>query len=70
MDILEFKAIAIAKTEAQTEVAPFIPQSQGAMEPDLVDASFIPRGNAIPIKNPRGKSIAVATKTRIVVVDP
>lgn len=69
MDMPALKAITTASTEAQTEVAPFIPQSQGVMEGDLVDAIFIPRGNAIPINNPIGKSINTATRMRSVVAE-
>ena len=69
MDVPELKAIETAITEAQTDVAPFIPQSQGVKEADLVDANSIPRGNAIPINSPIGKSITVATKIRGMVIN-
>jgi hypothetical protein len=68
--MLELKAIAIASTDPHTEVAPLIPHSQGAKEIDLVDASFIPRGNAIPINKPRKESIPAAIHIRITVIDP
>jgi len=62
--------ITIAITEAQTDVAPFIPQSQGVKEEVLADANFIPRGKGIPIKNPNGKSIPTAKSMRIIVDEP
>src|SRR5712692_3171770 len=55
---------AIARTEAQTDVAPLIPQSHGVRELDRREASWSPRGKAVPIVNPRGKSMAVATRMR------
>jgi hypothetical protein len=66
----ELRAITTATTEAQTEVAPFIPQSQGVKEADLVDANFIPKGNGIPMNRPKGKSKLTATRIRVIVVDP
>ena len=68
--MLELKAIAIATTEPHTDVAPLIPHSHGVKEADLVDANFIPRGNAIPINNPRKESMPAATHIRNTVVDP
>src|ERR1700733_15324494 len=55
-------------TEAQTEVAPLTPHNQGINAGDFDDASFIPIGNGIPIKNPSGNRIAPATRIRIGVV--
>ena len=66
----EFRAITTAITEAQTDVAPFIPQSQGVREADLVDANFIPKGNGMPMNSPKGKSMPTATRIRAVVVEP
>ena len=68
--MLEFKAIATASTDAHTEVAPLMPQSQGVSAVDLLAAAFIPSGKGIPINSPSGKRIAVATTIRIIVVDP
>jgi len=51
-------------TEAHTEVAPLIPQSHGAKEGVLVAAIFIPNGNGIPIRNPIGIRIPIATNMR------
>jgi hypothetical protein len=69
MDILELKEIVTASTEPQTGVAPLIPQSQGVKALDWLEAIFIPRGNAIPIHSPSGKSIPAATRIRTVVLE-
>ena len=47
----KLSAIIIAKTVANTDVAPFIPHAQGIIELSII---FIPIGNGIPINNPRG----------------
>ncbi len=62
-------AIATASTEAQTDVAPLIPQSKEVKVGDLIDAIFIPRGNAIPINSPSGKRIPTAARIRTGVTD-
>jgi hypothetical protein len=56
-------------TEAQTEVAPLTPHNQGVNAGDLDEASFIPIGNGMPMKNPRGNRIAPATRIRTGVVE-
>ncbi len=66
--MLACSAIATASTEAHTDVAPFTPQSQGINEANLADAIFMPRGNAIPIRMPIGKSVITATRMRTIVV--
>jgi hypothetical protein len=67
--MLALKAIATANTEAQTEAAPLIPQSQGVKAGDFARPSPIPMGNGIPIKKPMGKRVAVANRIRMGVVD-
>ncbi len=68
--MLKLKAIATAKTEAQTDVAPLSPQSQGVRSAALPEASFIPIGNAIPMKKPSGKRTPIAARIRTFVIDP
>src|SRR4029077_15259935 len=43
--------------------------NQGAKADDLTAAAFIPKGNAIPIKKPKGKRIVLATRMRRDVVE-
>lgn len=47
-------ASTTAMTEAHTEVAPLMPHSHGANLSALLTARLMPRGNAIPMKNPIG----------------
>jgi hypothetical protein len=70
MDMLEVRAIATASTDAQTEVAPFIPQNQGVRDVNRELAALIPKGNAIPMNTPRKEIIATDTRIRTLVVDP
>src|SRR5437764_8946855 len=56
--------IATASTEAQTEVAPFTPQSHGVRAGDRSAAARKPSGKAVPIMVPSGKRIATATAIR------
>ena len=53
-----------ARTEAQTDVAPLIPQSHGVKGAGFIEAIFMPIGNAIPMNPPIGKSITAAIKMR------
>src|SRR5215831_20539046 len=62
--IPELKEIATAITDAQTDVAPLIPHSQGVSALARWAPSFIPSGNGVPINNPRGNIIASATTIR------
>jgi hypothetical protein len=66
---IEIRCNRTSQSLEQTAVAPFIPQSQGVRNADFADAVFIPRGNAIPINNPIGKSINTATRMRSVVAE-
>ena len=68
--MLVVRAIATASTEAQTDVAPFIPQNHGVKEANLGEAAFIPRGNATPMNRPRKERIPIATRIRRVVTEP
>jgi len=60
---------AIARTEDKTDIAPLIPQNQGVGE--FLDklATFMPKGNAIPIKKPIKESIITETAILIGVAD-
>src|SRR2546430_856771 len=56
-------ATATASTDAQTDVAPLMPHSQGVAAPFLA-AAFMPSGNAIPMPRPIGKRSRIATTIR------
>lgn len=58
-------ASTTAMTEAQTEVAPLMPQSQGVMAEAFFEANFMPRGNGIPMKKPIGASMKIEMRMRI-----
>jgi len=62
--------IAVASTEAHTDVAPFSPHSHGVRAENLAAAARMPKGNAIPMSTPRGNRIAIATRMRSIVVAP
>lgn len=62
------RAIAIASTEAQTDVAPLIPQKNGVGASGIAETVFMPIGNAMPIARPIGAKIAAAVKMRVEVV--
>ena len=61
--MLEFNAMAIARTDAHTEVAPLIPQNQEVNSDRFCDATLIPKGKHIPIKNPGMNKIDVDRKS-------
>ena len=65
----KLREMTMARTEAQTEAAPFNPQNQGIRSPDCLKANFIPIGNAIPMNNPMGNNIRVETVIRMGVVE-
>lgn len=58
-----------ARIDAHTEVAPFTPQSHGVIAGSFSEASFIPRGKAVPKQKPMGTRIMAATRIRTVVED-
>ena len=62
--MLVVSAITTANTDAHTEVAPLIPNSQGISAGDRPDASRMPSGKAIPMNNPSGKRTPTATAMR------
>ena len=70
VEMVELNAMATANTEAHTEVAPLMPQSQGVSVVDLLEATFIPRGKAMPMNSPMGKSMPKAKKMRMYVFNP
>ena len=49
------KAVSITRTELTTEEQPFTHHAHGIILILYFSKSFIPAGNGIPIKNPRGK---------------
>ena len=49
------RAISITRTELTTEEHPLIHQAHGIILALYLSKSFMPVGNGIPIKNPRGK---------------
>lgn len=49
------RAISITRIELTTEEHPLIHQAHGIILALYFSRSFIPVGNGIPIKNPRGK---------------
>src|SRR5688572_23796928 len=54
-------AMTTANTDPRTDMAPFTPQSHGVRAPaESALASFMPMGNAVPMKNPRVKRITLA----------
>ena len=62
--------MAIATTDAQTDVAPFSPHNHGVSPRCAEAATLMPRGNAIPMKSPIGKRRAVARLIRTIVAAP
>jgi hypothetical protein len=58
------REIATASTEAQTDVAPFIPQKNGVGASGHAETTFIPMGNGIPMASPMGARIVTAVKIR------
>jgi hypothetical protein len=60
-------AITTASTEAQTDAAPLTPHNHGASAGASASARLMPIGNGIPMKNPRGRSVAIDTRTRTAV---
>ena len=53
-------AMTTASTDAQTDVAPLTPQSQGAIDGERCSARRIPSGNAIPMQKPTGSRMPTA----------
>jgi len=64
------RAMTTPRTDAQTEVAPLIPQRNAVGAPGLAEATRIPIGNGMPIRSPRGMRIATAVAIRAGVVAP
>src|SRR5437764_9882206 len=60
------RATATASTEEMTEKAPLIPQYHAVGAPSFEDKAFlIPKGKAIPMKKPEGKSNTAEIAMRI-----
>ena len=57
-------------TDAQTDVAPLMPQRNAVGAPGRVDAARMPIGNAMPMSSPHGTRIATAVAMRAGVVAP
>src|SRR5262245_35568119 len=56
------------RTEASTDAAPFKPHIHGVSATARFTASFIPRGNAMPMTRPAGDRTAMAARIRAGVV--
>src|SRR5580704_5922791 len=54
----------IDKTEASTDVAPLIPQSQGDKDGERFKAMRMPSGKAMPMKKPIGTSVKTDSRMR------
>ena len=70
LEMLETSAMVIPMTDAETEAAPLMPQSHGVSALARLIASFIPKGKAIPRKNPIGNVTRTATEIRTDVSSP